>query len=82
MAALLGEVGGGEIGDDAAAGHGQAQAGEGGAHPLAALGHGLIAQADEHELDLAGGQLDLDVDAARLHALEGYSDDARRHPNP
>jgi hypothetical protein len=43
VAALLGQVGGRKVGDDPPRGHGQAQAGEGGAHPLAAFGHGLVA---------------------------------------
>ena len=82
MAALLGQVGGGQIDDDPAAGHGQAETGEGGADPLAALGDGLVAEAHQHELHLAGGQLDFDVDAAGLDALKGYSDDAGSHANP
>ena len=45
MAALLGQVGGREVDDQPLGRQGEAQPREGGAHPLAALGHRLVAQA-------------------------------------
>jgi len=43
-------------------------------HPLLALGHRLVRQADHGEVHGAAGQLHLDVDAARLDAFEGHGD--------
>ena len=77
--ALLGQVGRGQVGDDTLARQGQAQARKGAAHPLAAFGHRLVAQAHDDELVLTGGQLDLDVDAARLDPFERNRDDLGGH---
>ena len=60
----------------------QAQPGEGGPNPLAALGHGLVAQADDQELNRTADRLDLDVDALRLDALERQGDHPRNHARP
>ena len=40
------------------------------AHPLARFRHRLVGEADDHERDIAGRDLDLHVDRARLDALE------------
>lgn len=79
VAALLGQVGGRQVADDAPSRHGQAQAGEGGADPLAALGHGLVAESHQHELLFAAGELHLHVHRTRLDPLERDGDDARGH---
>ena len=79
MAAFLGQVGGGQIGDDPAAGHGQAEAGKGSPDPLAALGDRLVSQAYQDEFLLAGGELDLDIHPPGLDPLKGHSDHPRGH---
>ena len=82
MRAFLGQVGGRQIGDDAFARQGQPHAREGAAHPLAAFGHRLVAQAHDLKRDMAVGQHDLGLDAARLGALERYGGDSRGHDIP
>ncbi len=83
VTALLGQVGGGQVDHDPPGRQGQAQAREGGPHPLAALGNRLVAQPDQHEGDLAARELRLDLDPARFHALEGHGDDPGGHvPTP
>ena len=72
MAALLGHVGGGEIDGDAPRRQREAGGDERGAHPLARFGDRLVAEADDHEGDIAAGDLHLHVDRARLDALEGH----------
>jgi len=81
VAAFLGQVGRRQIDHDAAAGQRQAEAGEGAAHPLAALAHGLVAEADDDGAGLAVGELNLHLDAPGLHALERDGDDPGDHPN-
>ncbi|MNJ41323.1 hypothetical protein D3C77_362420 [compost metagenome] len=83
MAAFLGQVGGGQVGDDLLGRQGQADAGEGAAHPLAALGHRLVRQADDGE-GPGGGRhlLHLDVDPARLDPVEGHRHHPRDHELP
>ena len=80
VAALLGKVGRGQIDHDAPGRQGEAQAGEGAPDPLAALAHRLVAQADDDRADLAAGELDLDLHAPGLDALERHGDDSRDHP--
>ena len=81
MAALLGQVGGGQIGDDPPRGQGQTDPGEGAAHPLAAFSHRLVRQADdvEHRLLILADQLDLDVHAPRLDPVKSDRNDSRDH---
>ena len=78
VTAFLGLVGGGEIDHQTLGRQGEAKTGEGGAHPLAAFGYGLVAQADNDEIHLARGDLHLDIDAPRLHAFKGRRHDPRR----
>ncbi len=81
VAALLLHVGRRQIDHDAF-GQGEAEAGEGRAHPLAALGHRLVGQAHDEEggVDPAGvGDLDLDVHPPGLDPLERHRDHARHH---
>ena len=82
VAALLGQVGGGQVDHDALARQGQAEPGEGPANALAALAHGLVPQADDHRAGLAAGELDLDLDAPSLDAFERDRDDSRDHRGP
>ncbi len=70
VAALLGKIRGREVDDGPLVRKRQAQAGEGAAHPLAALAHSLVAKANDHHPGLAAGELHLDLDAARLNTLE------------
>jgi hypothetical protein len=79
VAALLGQVGRGQVADDPAPRHGQAQAGKGGADPFSAFAHGLVAKAHEDEVRLAAGELHLHVHGPRLDPLERDRDDARSH---
>ena len=82
VAALLGQVGGGEIDGDAARRQRQAGGDQRGAHPLAQFGDRLVAEADDGEGDGAVGDLDLDVDRARLDAFERHCGYARDHAAP
>ena len=83
MAALLGQVGGRQIGDDLLGGQSQADAGEGAAHALAALSHGLVREADDGEGALRTAQeLDLHIHAPRVHAVEGNRDNPSDHGAP
>jgi hypothetical protein len=81
MAALLGHVGRGQIGDDPHRRQRQTDAGEGPADPLPALGHRLVGQADDGEgrMIAAGQLLDLHVHPSGVDALEGHRDNAREH---
>jgi hypothetical protein len=84
MASLLGQVRGREVHGNALGRQGQAGRDQGGAHPLARFGDGLVGQADDHENDVSGGNLDLDVDRSRLDALKRDRRHACDHacPNP
>ncbi len=79
MAALLGQVCRGEVHDDALGRHGEAERGQRGAHPLAALGHRLVTKADNVEGGLATGQLHLHIHRLRLNALERECRDPANH---
>ena len=70
MAPLLGEIGGREIDGDAFGRKPEPDRVQRAAHALAALGHGLVGQADDGEGGHAGADLDLHIDAARLDPLE------------
>ena len=82
VAALLGQVGRRKIDDHPLGRHRKAQAGESPANALATLGHRLVAEADHHQGALAAGELNLDIDPARLHALKGHRHHARDHARP
>ena len=75
VAALLGQIGRGEIDDDAARGKGKAGGGQRRAHALARFRHRLVRQPDNVKGGQAGRDLDLYVDGARLDPLERH----RRH---
>lgn len=79
MAAFLGQVGRREIDGDALGRQGEARGQKRGADPLAAFGDGLVGQPDQHEGDAARRDLDLNVDGARLDALERHRRDPRHH---
>jgi hypothetical protein len=79
VAAHLRQVGRGQVGDDPLARPRQPHAHEGGPDALAALGHRLVAETDDDEGAVAAGELDLDVDANRVHALERDRHHPRRH---
>ena len=79
MAALLGEVGRGEVAGDAARRQGKADGRPRRAHPLAALAHRLVGQADDGEGRQARPHRHLDVDFQHFHALEGDGMDVRDH---
>ncbi len=79
MAALLGEVGRGEIDDDALGRQRQAGGMQRAPHPFAALGHRLVGQADDDEARQAGHDLHLDIDGNRLDALKRHGGDVRDH---
>ena len=79
VAALLGQIGGRQVDRDALGRQGQAYGGQGGAHPLAALGDRLVGQADDGEGRQSGRHLHLDVDVEDLNAVEGHRVDARDH---
>jgi hypothetical protein len=82
VAAFLRQIGGGEVDDQPIGRQGQAKPGEGGAHPLAALAHRLVAEADDDEGHLAGGGLHLHIDAPRLDALERHRHNRSGHICP
>ena len=79
MTALLGQVRRGQIDHQTLGRQRQAKTREGGAHPLAALADGLVAEADDDEVHVAADQLHLTVDALSLDAFKGQGDDARDH---
>ena len=79
MAAFLGEVGGSEIDGDALGRQRQPDGIQCAAHPLAALGHGLIREPDNGEAREAGPDLDLHVDGARFDPFESDRRDPREH---
>ena len=79
VAAFFGQVGGRQVADDPAAGQRQAEAGEGGPDPLAALAHRLVAEPHHDEGELTLGELHLHIHGPRLHPLERHRDDAYGH---
>ncbi len=79
VAALLGEVGGREIDDDALGRHRQAGGEQRRAHPLLGLGHRLVAEPDDGEEHVARGDLHLDIDRPGLDALERDRRDTHYH---
>ena len=76
VAALLGEIGRRQVDDDPARRQCQAHRTQGRPHPLTALGHRLVRQADDREAGQTAGDLDLDVDRGRVQPEKGH----RAHP--
>ena len=79
MAAFLGQVGRGEVDGDALGRQREPGGDQRRAHPLARFGDRLVGEPDDHEGDVAGRDLHLHVDGARLDALEGDRRNARDH---
>lgn len=79
MRALLGQIGGREVDRDPFGRERKADRGEGGAHPLAALRHRLVREADDDEGGKPAGDLHLDLDRTRLEAEKGDRGDVRDH---
>ena len=80
VVAFLGQVGRREVGDDPPARQGQAQAGEGRRAPARALSAtALSARPTTTKAAWPPVELDLDVDAPGLDALERHRDDPRGH---
>ena len=70
---------GARLTDDALRRQRQADGGERAAHPLAALAHRLVRQADQHEIDQAAGHAHLGIHLPHIDALEGHGLDAGGH---
>ena len=79
VAAFLGQVGRREIDGDALWRQREADGVQRAAHPLAALGHGLVGEADNGEGGEPRPDLHLHIDGTRLDALEGDGGDPREH---
>ena len=79
MRAFLGEVGRRQVDDDALARQAEADRGQRAAHPLLALRHLLVRQADDGEGRHPARHLHLHVDAQHVDALECDGADARGH---
>ena len=77
--AFLHQVGGRQVADDALRRQREADGGERAAYPLAALAHGLVGQADQHEVHLAARRDHLGVDLPHIDAFEGHGLDAGGH---
>jgi hypothetical protein len=70
MAAFLGQVGRGQV-DGHLLGRQREPGGvQGGLHPLAALGHGLVRQSDDVHVHLARRDHDLNVNRHRFDTLK------------
>ena len=82
VAALLGQVGGGQVDRDVLEGQAQADGVQRIAHALAALGHGLVGQADDGQHVLARADAHLHLDRPRLDADEGDGRDLAVHSAP
>ena len=70
MAALLEQIGWGQVDHQPLGRQGQAKPGERRKYALAAFGHSLVAKPDDQETDLTVDGLHLDVDALRLDAVQ------------
>jgi hypothetical protein len=82
VAAFLRQIRGREIDGEALRRQREPDGVQRAAHPLAALRHGLVGEADNGEMGQAGADLDLDVDGAGLDAFEGDRGDPREHGEP
>ena len=79
MAAFLRQVGGSEIDGDALWRQREADGVQRAAHPLAALGHRLVGEADDGEGGKPRPDLHLHIDGTRLDALKGDGGNPREH---
>jgi hypothetical protein len=77
VAAFLRQVGRGEIDGDAVRRQREPDGVQRAAHPFAAFGYRLVGQADNGEMRQPRPDLDLNVDRARLDALERDCGDTR-----
>ena len=82
MTAFLGHIGGGEIDCDSSGRQGETRGDERRSHALAQLSHRLVAEADDHEGDIAACDLHLNIDRTRLNAFERNRRYARDHCAP
>ena len=82
MRAFLGQVGGRQVDRDALGRQRQADRGERGADPLAALGDRLVGQADDDEGGKPDDELDLHLDGARFEPEISDGGDGRGHQAP
>ena len=82
MRAFLGQIGGREVDRDPLRRQRQADRGERGMDPLAALRHRLVGQADDEEFRQARGDLHLHLDGARLQPEKSDRGDVRDHQAP
>jgi hypothetical protein len=76
---LLGQVGGRQVHRDALGGERDRHLAEGGAHPFARLGHGLVGQAHDGEGRHPGRDGALHLHEPGLHALECHRIGQRDH---
>ena len=79
MAAFLLHVRRRQVHRDSFDRQGQPEAGEGAAHSLTALGHGLVGEAHDHEGRQAPADMHLHIDRGSLDALEGDGFDMGNH---
>ena len=81
MTALLGQVGRGHVDDDPLGRKRQADPGKGPPHPLAALRHRLVGQADDGEGRLVARRqlMDLHIHPPGIHPLESHRHHAGEH---
>jgi hypothetical protein len=82
VAAFLRQVCGREIDGDAPRRQREPRCDQRCTHPLFRFGHGFVRQADDVERGQAGRDLHLDVDGARLDALERNRGDPLNHASP
>ena len=82
VAAFLGQVGGRKVDGDPPGRQREPRRHQRRAHPLARLGHRLVGQTDHVERRQPGRDLDLDIDGARLDALERHCRDPLDHGCP
>ncbi len=82
VAALLGQIGGRQVDGDVLEGQAQTHGMQGVAHPLAALGHGLVGQADDGKDVLPAADPHLHFHRLRLDADEGDGGDLAVHRAP
>lgn len=79
VAAFLRLISRGEVDGDALRRERQADGVQRAAHPLAALGHGLVGEADDGEVRHPRPDLHLHIDRPRLDALKGDGSDPGKH---
>ena len=82
VAAFLGKVGGGKVDRDPPRRKCQSRGDEPRTDPFARLGDGLVGEAHHIERGKPRRDLDLDIDGARLDALERHGCDPLHHASP